>query len=140
MLGFTLVRTLDYDRLVREKTVAEAIIADERRENTALRERLIGFEGQRASACTMRDMLVTRVNVLEEECAVLKHKLTGLPQIAAKIEKGSPIASSAMGAQVDLFEDVGDEKAQDLKDRGLLHADDAPPLFPSAADLTKHLS
>lgn len=138
MFGFKWVRADDYERVIAEKNAASETIAAERRENAALRERLIDAEGQRASACTMRDMLVTRINVLEEENATMRHKITGLPTIAPKIEKGSPLNQSAMGAQVDLFEDVGDDKARDLAERGLLHRDEEPPLYPGAADLTKH--
>lgn len=140
MFGLRIVREDDLMFARAEKVGLDNEIRTLHDKIEALHVRLTKDAAQTASACTMRDMLVTRVNCLEEECAVLKHKLTGLPQIAPKIEKGSALASSAMGAQVDLFEDVGDEKARELQDKGLLHADEAPPLMSGAADLTRHLN
>lgn len=140
MFGFRIVRQADLDREREDRQALQTEIHGLNATIIALHERLTTNAADTASAKTMRDMLVTRINVLEEECAVLKHKLTGLPQIAPKIEKGSALTATPLGAQVDLFEDVGDLKASELRDKGLLHEDEPPPLFPGAADLTKHLN
>lgn len=141
MFGRRVLREDAYQRLLTEKDDAIRAIGVAWQEISSLKDRMIATEGQRVSALTMRDLLVTRVNVLEEECAVYRNKLTGLPQIAPKIERGAPIPGN-LGAQVDLFEDVGDDKAHELRDAGLLHEEpgqtgDLP--FPSARSMTAHL-
>lgn len=126
MFGYRLLRERDYDRL-------QTQLVEERTRNLDLQASLLQSAREAASAQTHRDQLVTRVNVLEAESAQLRHKLTGLPTIAPQIEKGRPLRASEIGAGVDLFEDVGDEKARELRDAGLLHDDLAPmPEFPSA--------
>lgn len=139
MFGHRWLREEDYEAMrgMIERAVAAA---EQFRDRTdALRERLIDAEASKRSAMTMRDGLVTRVNQLEEESAMLRHKLTGLPQIAPKIERGTGLRASEIGAGVDLFEDVGDSGARDLQERGMLHETEALPV-PSAETLTEHLN
>lgn len=104
-----------------------------------LQERLIDAEASKRSAMTMRDGLVTRVNQLEQESAVLRNRITGLPQVAPKIEVGQPLRTPDLAGGID-FDDVGDDKARSLGAAGLLHDDQASTgAFPDADTLTKHL-
>ena len=64
---------------------------------------------------------------------------TGLPAIAPQLAKGQPLEGSAIGAGVDLFEDIGDARALSLRDRGILHDDVPIPDPPAAAALTAGL-
>ena len=135
-----IIRDDDYARLLSDIEGFKTLISAQRAEIDALRERLIDAEASKRSAQTMRDGLVTRVNQLETESASLRHKLTGLPTIAPQIERGNPLRASEIGAGVDLFEDVGDDKAKQLREAGLLHDPVDPLPFPRAADMTAHLS
>lgn len=139
MLKRRIIRESDYDGLIDQIRLDQAKIDALHETIGAMQERLIEAEASKRSAMTMRDVLVTRVNQLEEESATLRHKLTGLPQIAPKIERGSPLRSSEIGAGVDLFEDVGDDKARQLHDQGLLHEEAPIEPLAGAAELTKHL-
>lgn len=136
MFGHRWLREADYDAI----TAATRAIQHQNHELhvtiEVLHERLIVGEGDRRSAMTMRDSLITRVNQLETEAATLRHKLTGLPQIAPRIEKGLGVSGSQIGAGVDLFEDVGDDKAKDLREANLLHDAEEILPFPSAAAVT----
>lgn len=137
------LREDEYQRLLaavtheREASAALLSVGD------VLRERLIEAARALGSAQTMRDLLITRVNVLEQEVATLRQRATGIPQIAPQIERGAALDASAAGAGLDLFEDVGDAKARDLRVRGLMHEeaprdDDSDAIaWPSAADLTQ---
>jgi hypothetical protein len=138
MFGLRVLREDEYQRLLTEKDDVVRAIGVAWQEISALKDRMIESEGKKVAAQTMRDMLVTRLNVLEEECATYRNKLTGLPQIAPKIERGSPIPGN-LGAQVDLFEDVGDDKARELRDSGLLHESSGDSPFMSARSMTDHL-
>lgn len=140
MFGHRWLRETDYDNLISWNRTLIGQANELLHEKTLLLERLIDAEAAKRSAMSMRDTIVTRVNQLEEESAMLRHKLTGLPQLAPKIERGSPLRASEIGAGVDLFEDVGDDKAKDLREAGLLHEERAALPFPSAAALTEHLN
>ena len=91
------------------------------------------------SAKTLYEALLSRLNQLELENAQYRNKLTGLPAIAPQLAKGQPLEGSAIGAGVDLFEDIGDARALSLRDRGILHDDVPIPDPPAAAALTAGL-
>lgn len=129
MFGYRLLREADFDRL-------QAELVERRTRELNLQADLLKSARECSAAQTRGDMLITRVNVLEQEYAALRNKLTGLPAIAPSIEKGQPLRASEIGANVDLFEDVGDEKARELAEAGLLHDPGPTVEFPSAADLS----
>lgn len=140
MFGHRWLREDEHQRLLGIIDAQEGALGDLHFKNYELMERLIAAEGTMRAAQAMRDVMVTRLNQLEEESAMLRHKLTGLPQIAPKIERGLPLRASEIGAGVDLFEDVGDEKAHELQQSGLLHETGETPAFPTAENLTRHLN
>ena len=135
-------------RLLRERDIES--LSNETRDLRARIEQLHGeITKQTADArskATAVDFLTMQNRLLSEENAVMKLKLTGLPITQAKFEQGNPLTASNLGAEVDLFEDVGDEKARELAGRGLLHdgrrdeIDDVMGAPPSAATLTNRLS
>lgn len=129
MFGYRLLRERDFDRLQQE-------LVETRTRELHLQADLLESTRKESAAQTRGDMLITRVNVLEQEYAALRNKLTGLPAIAPSIEKGQPLRASEIGANVDLFEDVGDEKARELGEAGLLHDTSPTVEFPSAAQLS----
>lgn len=137
-----LLREDEYQRLLAMIATCQEEIAALISVGDVLRERLIEAAGDLGAARTMRDMLITRVNVLETEVATLRQKQTGIPQIAPQIERGAALDASAAGAGLDLFADVGDERALELRDRGLIHEDrprndeSDDVAWPSAAELT----
>lgn len=117
MFGYRIVREADYDELKNERnTLSEKCFA-------LLRE-VANLKATAASKAMMSDLLTTRVNVLELDAAQVKHERTGLPATAPQIGRGTPMQNAALGAGVDLFEDVGDDAAQRLADAGLLHDQD----------------
>lgn len=129
MFGYRLCRERDFDQL-------QADLVATRTRELNLQAELLKSARECSAAQTRGDFLITRVNVLEQEYAQLRNKLTGLPAIAPTIEKGQPLRASEIGANVDLFEDVGDEKARELGEAGLLHDTSPVVNFPSAADLS----
>lgn len=129
MFGYRLLRERDFDRLQEE-------LVERRTRELSLQADLLQSTRECAAAQAHRDSLVTRVNVLEQEYAQVRHKLTGLPTVAPQIERGQPLRASEIGANVDLFEDVGDDEARRLSEAGLLHETLAPLDFPRAADVS----
>ena len=129
MFGYRLVREKDWDRL-------QAELHSERAKTEALLREMSDAKASAKSNATAADHLTLRANVLETEAAALRHKLTGLPQVAPQIGKGSPLMSEQLGAGVDLFADVGDERADELGKAGLLHDIEPFDVMPSAKDLT----
>jgi hypothetical protein len=162
MFGYRLLRDADYDRLLSDRLALEQEVRRlqtahhdtvsalhqtlcdrmdlERGVQAKLSDELSAAKAEARSKSTMADLLTTRINVLEQEVALLRNRVTGLPQVVPQIGKGTPIQSAIDGAGADIFEDVGDSRAADLQARGLLH--EAEPLvpFPSAAVLTESLS
>jgi hypothetical protein len=136
MFGYRLLRDADYSRLL---TAADAKDAEIHRLNDVIvkmHERVTSTTSEARSKATMADLMAMRANVLEREAATMRQKLTGLPQIAPEVGKGSPLSSDAMGAGFALLEDVGDAAAEDLIRKGLLHDEDPGGAMPSAAALT----
>ena len=114
MFGYRLVRAAEYAELKDE-------LATTRRDIVTLLKNLSAVAVKAASKETMADMLTLRINQVEHELGTLKHSVTGLPVMTTSIAKGSPTQNAALAAGADLFEDVGDEAAQRLRDGGLLH-------------------
>lgn len=114
MFGYRFIRADELDQLRAEvRRLQDTQIA--------LLQEKATLTGQFATKATMADMLTTRVNVLELEAAQARHQKTGLPAVAPQIGRPSAVESAALGAGVDLFEDVGDKEAERLKGAGLLH-------------------
>lgn len=129
MFGYRLVRENDWDRLQTE------LVGNRAKVEALLRE-LTETAAVARSKMTAADHMTLRVNALETEAATLRHKLTGLPQVAPQIGKGTPIMSEALGAGADLFADVGDERADELRAAGLLHEEVPAIDYPSAHELS----
>ena len=125
MFGYRLVRDADWERLRDERDLA-IIKADVFQERTLL---LTASEAtaraEAAGAKTKAEFLTVDLNLARHERAVYQHKLTGLPAITASIVSGQPRRSEALGAGVDLFDDVGEEAAQVLEREGLLSQSDS---------------
>jgi hypothetical protein len=128
MLGYRIVREADFTALVDE-------LREVRAARIQLLQQLNDAAAEARSKATMADLLITRCNVLEKQNAIYLSRITALPHDAAAIAKGSPVSSAALGAGADLFEDVGDEAAARLKDRGLLHDAEEVLPFPAARDI-----
>jgi len=154
VLGYRLLRDADFDemrqkiaaltdkldaaRVAHAATLSDAI----KTHGTEVRElssALAASKSSAASRLALYESLVGRANQLEMENAQYRNRVTGLPAIAAQIQKGSPLSESAIGAGVDLFADVGDDEARKLEDRGLLHRNGEAIRLPAAADLTAGL-
>lgn len=133
MFGYRLLRETDFDALLADLRAARAA-AD------ALQAQLLVITGERSSAKTMYEGLIPRINQLEMENAQFRNKVTGLPAVAPQLARGNPLEGSAIGAGVDLFEDVGDTRARDMRDKGLLSGDDEPEALPTAAAMSSGLA
>lgn len=133
MFGYRLLRESDYDRLLDDLGLAR-LEADTAK--SAQIDALIALADAKANAqsrATAVDHLTMSLNTVNLELGQLRSKITGLPTIVPQIGKGNPLSAEGIGAGADLFEDVGDARAKDLADRGLLHD---IPAFPSAAALS----
>jgi hypothetical protein len=128
MLGYRLVRETEYAELKSDLRKAQVDIIN-------LLNTLADARAKVGQKATMADMLTLRVNTLEHELGTLKHHATGLPVLVPAIGKGTPMQSAALGAGVDLFEDVGDEAAEELRKTGQLHDSDFDLSPPAAKDL-----
>lgn len=128
MFGYRIVRDREYDAVVADLRLQRDKI------EALLRELAEAKAGERSKS-TLADLAIMRQNVLEQQLALDAHARTGRPQAVASLGKGSPIVSDAIGAGVDLFEDVGNEKADELRKVGLLHEAEAYDGMPSAEAL-----
>lgn len=133
MFGYRLVREEDWAALQAELRAARA-------KSDVLREDVARAHAERATARALYESIIARTNVLELEAAQYRNKLTGLPAVAPQLAKGNPLSGSGIGAGVDLFEDVGDERANDMRERGLLHTEEPVPDPPDAATLSSGLA
>jgi hypothetical protein len=125
---YRLIRTVEYAELRSDLKKAQADII-------TLLNTLADARAKAGQKATMADMLTLRVNTLEHELGILKHQATGLPVLVPSIGKGTPLQNAALGAGIDLFEDVGDEAAEILRRTGQLHDEDSEPAQPAAKDL-----
>lgn len=128
MFGYRLVRTDEFDEL-----------RSHRQRVLTLLEQIGELKGQLGTRTAMVDLLTMRVNVLEQNAALREHAATGQPVAVAQIGKGSPTVNARLGAGTDLFEDVGDDEADRLKQLGMLHDDDGDFTMPAAAELAKQV-
>ena len=124
MLGYRVVREADWKALNARNAVLEA-------EVRSYFERLLEKSADARSKGTMADLVITRNNVLEHENGVYREKITGLPALVPRVGTGNPIMSQLN--EGDSFEDVGDEKADELARGGLLHETGDMPAMPAAA-------
>jgi hypothetical protein len=85
-----------------------------------LQERLADARERMGAAQGRQDLLIERKNALEQEGALMRSKLFGMPAIATSITAPSAVGTAIEGIGPDLFEDVGDAKAGELglKDDG----------------------
>ena len=134
MLGYRLLRESDYDRLIAQIDAAHATIAALQQVRAELLIAVGDAKASERSKATAVDHLVVAVNETKLEAGQLRAKLTGLPVQVPQIGVGTPLSADGIGAGVDLFEDPGDERAESLRQKGLLH-DDGDMSFPEAAAL-----
>lgn len=121
MFGYRLVRDADWADLRADR---DAAIAKLDRANNVILVLTASESTARAEAAGAKvkaELLTVDLNLARHERAVYQHKLTGLPAVTASIVSGQPRRSEALGAGVDLFDDVGEEAAQVLEREGLLH-------------------
>jgi hypothetical protein len=126
MFGYRLVRDRDFetqrDHVGRLEGEIRKLYADV--------VRLTDAAGKSASIAaakaTMADLLTVEINLLRTEVAQYRFKATGMPQKTADIVHGEPRRSDTLAAGTDLFEDVGDEQAERLRQSGQLHDEIAP--------------
>ena len=131
MFGYRLIRDRDYDALVDEA-------ARRRDQIDALQEIRADLLAQVAVASAKAeargahlDSMLPVMNKAIHDAAQMQSKLTGLPIQAPQVGRGNPLMAEG-GAGIDLFNDVGDEKANELSQMGLLSTGAS---FPSAAEL-----
>lgn len=135
MFGYRLMRDADHAALVAELAASRA---ETKAANDALVKALIELGEAKAiarSSQTAADHQRVEANTARMNLAQLQNRMTGVPQVVPQIQKGSPLAPVDLGAGVDMFEDVGDERAREMAEKGLLHDSPIPP-FPSAAELS----
>lgn len=119
MFGYRLIRESDWHTVQLE-------LKDLRVTVVALTANLAAEAGDVKAARVKADYLAVDNNLLRSEVGLLRHKVTGLPQLTAQVVSGPPTRSEAMGAGADLYEDPGDMEAARLRDEGLLHDVEAP--------------
>lgn len=131
MFRYRLIRDRDYDAV-------QAEIVKLRDKVDALQEIRAELLSQVAIATAKAeargahlDSMLPVMNKAIHDAAQLQSKLTGVPALAPQVGRGNPLMAEG-GAGVDLFNDVGDEKAAELGKMGLLSEG---PGFPSAAEL-----
>jgi ElaB/YqjD/DUF883 family membrane-anchored ribosome-binding protein len=136
MFGYRLVRDADWRELRDEqaRTLAALFAAHER--ILALTGSEATARAEAAGAKTKAELLTVDLNLARHERATYQHKLTGLPALTANIVSGQPRRSEALGAGVDLYDDVGNDVAEVLEREGLLGATDYGPLDLEAESLT----
>lgn len=99
-----------------------ASLADLRKENTTLRERLITAEATARSAATMSDLFTIRVNQLEHERTLYLQKLFD-PTVPVQLPVPHVGRMPAVVGPGNLFEDQGDASADPT---GRVDEDDTP--------------
>ena len=131
MFGYRLIRDRDYDAV-------QAEIVKLRDKVDTLQETRAELLGQLAVASAKAeargahlDSMLPVMNKAIHDAAQLQSKLTGVPALAPQVGRGNPLMAEG-GAGVDLFNDVGDEKAAELEKMGLLSTGSS---FPTAAEL-----
>ncbi len=134
MFGYRLLRESDYDRLVSQLDAARAEIALLQDTRVALLREVSEATADARSKKTAADHLEMGFNEAKMNLGVMTARMTGIPQTVPQVGKGTPLNAEAIGAGTDLFEDVGDERAEDLRSKGLLHEEPSMP-FPSAESL-----
>lgn len=128
MFGYRLVREADY------AAVQDSLLRVRGRERDLLLERA-QLKADAAGAMARADHLTIRNNILEHEVAAFRERATGMPQMVATIQPAPAQAPSVEDATLSTLEDVGDERAHELRSRGLLHDDVDDMAFPSAGDM-----
>lgn len=121
MLGYRLVRDRDWDDLRAERAALLARIDTLQAHVLELVASEARASADASSAKTKADLLIVDLNHARQQAAIFEHRVTGLPAMAPQIVSGQPRRSEALGAGVDLFEDVGEEAAKELARDGLLH-------------------
>lgn len=124
-----LIREADWRTLQARLTALDA-------ERVQLFRELTEQTARARSKSTMADLLTLRVNQLEVECADLKVQLTGRPQQVAQIAKASVAQNAMLDASASLFDDVGNEEAERLRQAHLLHDEFEEIEMPAAAELS----
>jgi len=136
MFGYRLLREADYVELKTELASVRAALIAAHLDHAKTLTLLADAKATAAARASANDHLVVAVNESKMELGQLRAKITGVPSVVPQIGKGNPLSAEGIGAGVDLFSDVGDEKARELAERGMLHdTPDTMPL-PSGAALS----
>jgi hypothetical protein len=132
MFGYRLIRASELDDLRAQLSAARA-------DNVALHERLLAevrdstnAVAEARSTRTLADMLTRNANLAEDRAARYEQARTGVPQTVAPIVAGPPLRSEMVAEGGSLFEDVGDERAEQMRRQNLLH--DTEPDVPFMLD------
>ncbi len=136
MFGYRLLRDADYSEMKSELATARAAVIAAHLEHAKTLTQLAEAKATAAARASANDHLVMSVNESKLELGQLRAKVTGMPAIVPQIGKGAPLSAEGIGAGVDLFEDVGDDRARDLGARGLLHDDQAIGAMPAGSELS----
>lgn len=134
MFGYRLLRESDYDRLVEQLDLARAEVSSLQEQRVTLLREVAEATANARSKATAADHLEMGFNEAKMNLGVMTAKLTGVPQTVPQVGKGTPLQAEGIGAGVDIFEDVGDERAEELRQKGMLH-DDQSLAFPSTEAL-----
>jgi len=118
-MGWRLVRTKDFDEL-RDALKTERALTATLQTHLREMERTAGdLKADARAAQATRDQVLIRLNQLEAEQAQVRSREKGIKAVAPlQVTSNQPAIPS--GGTVS-FEDVGDERAAELKAAGLLH-------------------
>ena len=131
MFGYRLIRDRDYDAIQAEVSkLREKVDALQETRAELLAQLAVSAAKAEARGAHL-DSMIPVMNKAIHDAAQMQSKLTGLPIQAPQVGRGNPLMAEG-GAGIDLFNDVGDEKANELSQMGLLSTGAS---FPSAAEL-----
>jgi hypothetical protein len=130
MFGYRLLRDRDFDAMKVEVSSLREKVEGLQEIRAGLLRELATATATAESRGAHLDSMLPVMNKAIHDAAQLQSKLTGLPMSAPQVGRGNPLMAEG-GAGVDLFNDVGDDRAAELEKMGLL----STPSFPHAADL-----
>lgn len=131
MFGYRLIRDRDYDAIVSDVSKLRDKVDALQETRAELLAQLAVSTAKAEARGAHLDSMLPVMNKAIHDAAQMQSKLTGLPIQAPQVGRGNPLMAEG-GAGVDLFNDVGDEKAAELGQMGLLSTGAS---FPSAAEL-----
>ena len=131
MFGYRLIRDRDYDGVQADVVKLRDKVDTLQDVRAELLAQLAVATAKAEARGAHLDSMLPVMNKAIHDAAQLQSKLTGVPAMAPQVGRGNPLMAEG-GAGVDLFNDVGDEKANELEKMGLLSTGAS---FPSAAEL-----